>query len=76
MTLALDGGVWSVLRFGCALPPQGKDPGTHWIGGWVGLRACLNIEAGGKIFLPLSGIECWSSNLQSDTVLTDLPQLP
>jgi hypothetical protein len=24
-----------------ALPP-GKDPGTHWIGGWVGPRAVLD----------------------------------
>jgi hypothetical protein len=22
---------------------QGKEPGTHWTGGWVGLRVCLDI---------------------------------
>jgi hypothetical protein len=31
------------------LYPRGKDPGTHWIGGWVGLRAVLDAEARGKI---------------------------
>jgi hypothetical protein len=25
-------------------------PGTHWVGGWVGLRAGLDKEAGGKFF--------------------------
>jgi hypothetical protein len=25
-----------------ALYPRGKDPGTHWTGGWVGPRASLN----------------------------------
>jgi hypothetical protein len=34
-TSALDGGEWSVLISGCALPP-GKVPYTHWVGGWVG----------------------------------------
>jgi hypothetical protein len=24
-----------------ALPPRERAPGTHWIGGWVGLRAVL-----------------------------------
>jgi hypothetical protein len=32
---------------GRALPP-GKDPGTHWIRGWVGLIAGLGTEATGK----------------------------
>jgi hypothetical protein len=32
----------------------GKDPGTHWTGAWVGLRAGLDTEAGGK-FLPFAG---------------------
>jgi hypothetical protein len=32
-----------------ALYPPGKDPGTHWRGGWVGPRAGLYIEARGKI---------------------------
>jgi hypothetical protein len=31
------------------LYPRGKDPGTHWTGGWVGPRAGLDAETGGKI---------------------------
>jgi hypothetical protein len=47
-TLTLDGGEWSVSCPGRALPP-GKGPlSTHCIGGWVGLRAGLDIEARGK----------------------------
>jgi hypothetical protein len=32
-----------------ALYPGKKTPCTHWIGGWVGLRAGLNTEARGQI---------------------------
>jgi hypothetical protein len=46
LTLALDGGEWSAP--GRDLP-QERTPGTHWIGGWVGLRACLGTEARRKI---------------------------
>jgi hypothetical protein len=28
--------------------PRERAPGTHWIAGWVGLRACLDTEARGK----------------------------
>jgi hypothetical protein len=38
-----------------ALYPRGKDPGTHWTGGWVGLRAGLDTEARGKNPLPRRG---------------------
>jgi hypothetical protein len=38
---AVDGDEWSVSRPGHALPP-GRTPGTHWIGGWMGLRTSLN----------------------------------
>jgi hypothetical protein len=50
MILALDGGEWSVSFPGCGLPP-GKDPWTHWIGGWVYLSAGLATEARGKPFV-------------------------
>jgi hypothetical protein len=33
-----------------ALYCQVKNPGTHWVEGWVGLRACLDTEARGEIF--------------------------
>jgi hypothetical protein len=42
-TSTLDGDEWPVSRSGLALPPE-NDPGTHWIGGWVGLRAGLDRE--------------------------------
>jgi hypothetical protein len=32
-----------------ALYPRGKDPRTHWIGGWLGPRAGLDAGAGRKI---------------------------
>jgi hypothetical protein len=37
--------------------PGERIPGTHCTGGWVGLRAGLDTEAGGKILSPLPGIE-------------------
>ena len=40
-TLALDGGVGGQRHAPAALPP-GERPGTHCIGGWVGLRAGLD----------------------------------
>jgi hypothetical protein len=51
-------------------------PDTHWIGGWVDLRAGLETEARGKILCL-----CWGSNpshpvCSQDTILTELPQLP
>jgi hypothetical protein len=35
-----------------ALNPQGRTPGTHCTGGWVGPRAGLDTEARGKILCP------------------------
>jgi hypothetical protein len=46
---ALDG-VSGQRHAPAALNPRWKDPpGTHWIGGWVGLRAGLDTEAREKI---------------------------
>jgi hypothetical protein len=36
--------------------PQGKAPGTHWIGGCVGLRAGLE-DVEKRKFLPLPGLQ-------------------
>jgi hypothetical protein len=41
-----------------ALNPRESTPGTHCIGGWVGLRSRQDTEARGKILFP-----CWGSNL-------------
>jgi hypothetical protein len=35
LTSALDGGGWSTPRPSAAVP-TGKEPGTHYIGGWLG----------------------------------------
>jgi hypothetical protein len=41
-----------------ALYPWERTPVTHWIGGWLGLRAGLDTEATGKILFLY-----WGSNL-------------
>jgi hypothetical protein len=38
-----------------ALYFQESTPGTHWVGGWVGLRAGLDTEARGKILCVCRG---------------------
>jgi hypothetical protein len=55
-TSALDEGEWLASRPGRALAP-----GSHFTGGWVGLKAGLDTEVRGKIFSPLPGIEPRSS---------------
>jgi hypothetical protein len=45
---ALDGGEWSFSRHG-RFTPRERDPGTHWIGGWVGPRAVLDAVVKRKI---------------------------
>jgi hypothetical protein len=37
--------------------PGERTPGTHWTGGWVGLRAGMDKEVRGKIISPMPGIE-------------------
>jgi hypothetical protein len=41
LTSALVGGEWSTSRPGRFIHGE-KAPGTHWIGGWVDLRAGLD----------------------------------
>jgi hypothetical protein len=43
LTSALDGGEWSASRPG-RFTPRERNPGTHWIGGWVGPRAVLLVS--------------------------------
>jgi hypothetical protein len=52
---ALAGGEWSASRPG-RFTPEERDPGTHWIGGWIGPRAGLD-DMGNWKFLPPSGLE-------------------
>jgi hypothetical protein len=53
---------------------RGKTPGTHWIGGCVGLRAGLDIEARGQI-LCLCQESNPSHTVCSQTLLTELLRL-
>jgi hypothetical protein len=48
---ALDGGEWSASRPG-RFTPRERAPGTHWIGGWVGLRATLDAVVKRKFSIP------------------------
>jgi hypothetical protein len=59
-----------------AFYPREGIPSTHWTGGrlagpqsWSGRRDSRNNS------LPLPGIESRSYSLESDTILTELPQL-
>jgi hypothetical protein len=42
---------WSVSRPG-RFTPRERDPGTHWVGGWVGPRAVLDTVVKRKISTP------------------------
>jgi hypothetical protein len=45
-------GVSGQRHASAALYPRGKDPGTHYTGGWVGPRAGLDTEVIGEILCP------------------------
>jgi hypothetical protein len=53
-TSALDG-VSGERHAPAALYPYERTPGTHWIGGWVSLRAGLDTDARGKILCLCQG---------------------
>jgi hypothetical protein len=54
-TSALVRNKFLVSRPGC-FTPRKRAHGTHWIGGWVGLRAGLDLGEKRK-FLTLTGLE-------------------
>jgi hypothetical protein len=45
-----------------AFTPGEEPPITHWIGGWVGTRAILDVVVKRIKFQPLPGMEPWSSH--------------
>jgi hypothetical protein len=51
LTSALDGGEWSASRSGLFTPRE-RATLTHWIGGWVGLRAVPDAVVKRKILSP------------------------
>jgi hypothetical protein len=54
---------WVVSLTPVPLCPRGKTPGTHWIGGWVGPRACVDDEERRK-FLTLPRFKLQPSFIQ------------
>jgi hypothetical protein len=48
-------GEWSISR-PCYFTPRKRAPGTHWIGGWVDLRASMD-DVEKRKFLTLPGLE-------------------
>jgi hypothetical protein len=48
LTLALDGDEWSASHPEHFTPKE-RAPSTHWIGGWVGPRAGMDIVVNRKI---------------------------
>jgi len=44
LTSTLHGGEWSALPLG-RFTTRERAPGIHWIGGWVGPRAGLDVVA-------------------------------
>jgi hypothetical protein len=55
LTSALVGGEWSTSRPGRFIAEE-RAPGTHWMGGWVYLRAGLD-DLEKRKFLTLPGLE-------------------
>jgi hypothetical protein len=55
LTSALVGGEWSTSRTGRFTPGE-RATGTHWIGGWVDLRVCLD-DFEKREFFTLPGFE-------------------
>jgi hypothetical protein len=51
LTSALDGGEWSASLSSLFIPKE-TAPGTHWVGGWVGSRAVLDVVVKRKIPSP------------------------
>jgi len=56
LTSALDGGEWSASLSSLFIPKE-TAPGTHWVGGWVGSRAVLDVVVKREIHRP-----SWESN--------------
>jgi hypothetical protein len=54
LTLALAGSEWSASRPHCFTPGE-RDPGTHWMGGWVDPTAGLD-DVEKREFLTLLGL--------------------
>jgi hypothetical protein len=73
LTSAVGGGEWSGSVPGHFTPGE-RSPGTHWLGGCVGLRPGLHAVEKRKI-LSLPAIEPWPSGPCPSAILTELFRL-
>jgi hypothetical protein len=55
--------------------PQGKSPGTHWRGSWMGPREGLGVVAMRKIPCPCLEFNPGCPACSQVIILTELPQL-
>jgi hypothetical protein len=60
-TSALVGGEWPASR-PCRYTPGEKAPGSHWIGGWVDIKAFM-VDVEKRKFLTLPGLKPWPLSL-------------
>jgi hypothetical protein len=74
LTSTLDGDEWSASRLGCFIPRE-RGPSTHWIGGWVGLRASLEAVAKRKSSCPCPELKPGRPVHSLVTILTELSRL-
>jgi len=63
LTSAIDGGEWTASR-SSRFTTRERAPGTHWIRGWVGPRACLDAVVKRKIPSP-----CRDSNSRASSAI-------
>jgi hypothetical protein len=63
LTLVLDGGEWSV-SYPYQFTPGEAAPSTHCIGGWMGLRAGIDIMEKRKISYPYQELNSYFSVIQ------------
>jgi hypothetical protein len=70
LTLALDV-EWSASRPG-HFTREERDPGTHWIGGWMGPKADLDSVAKRKILCPCRELKTDHPACSLVTVMTEL----
>jgi hypothetical protein len=75
LTLALDEGEWSVSRPG-RFTRRERAPDTHWIGGWVGLRAGLNAVVRRKVPSPCRDLNPPSSSPYPSAILLRKMPIP
>jgi hypothetical protein len=75
LTSAPDG-VSSQIHTPTGFSPRETTPGTHWLGGWLDLRAGLDTEARGKILCLCQGLNPGRSVCSQTQKVIELHSLP